>query len=59
MSVRCAATPLKIPFQSAAEEEYAREHSDTPTSPKGPISPKYGTSPSTKSNVWQNTFNPG
>jgi len=42
-----------------AEEEYAKEHTDTPTSPKSPISPKYGTSPSAKSNVWQNTFNPG
>ncbi|CAL5220730.1 g2788 [Coccomyxa viridis] len=41
-----------------AEEEYSREHPEGPTSPKSPTS-KFGTSPGTKSNVWQNTFNPG
>jgi len=41
-----------------AEEEFSREHPpESPISPKS--SSKFGTSPSTRSNVWQNTFNPG
>ena len=42
----------------AAEEEYSREHTEDPISPKSPTT-KLGTSPGNKSNVWQNTFNPG